>query len=262
MKFRILFSASLFTLLAVNAYAQDHDHEHSDIEFGYENGALVIEPGELTTEGIMIFESEFEVLEINGQSSLGADEPGFDTPVAEGLVVNPGDTAWLNVLNASNYSSVGVGIVNYYNPNSGMLELLGLSEQISIIDNTETGTDDLILGSSMADGQDNPQFIGIADDNGEIHDHVVFDLLNEESMPLGAYGILFQLQTDFDFDGIMDLTSDEFWIVFNHGMTESDFENFAIPAFGPSSAGVPEPGSAAILFVAGSLAGLRRRKVG
>lgn len=259
MKFRILFSISLFSLLAVNAYAQNH--EHSDIEFGYENGALVIEAGEFTTEGIMIFESAFEALEIDGQPSLGADEPGFDTPVGEGLVVNPQDTAWLNVLDASEYSSVGVGYVNYYDPHSGMLELLGLPNQIGIIDNTETGTDDLVIGSSISDIQDNPQFIGIADDNGEIHDHVVFDLLNEGSMPLGAYGMLFQLQTDFDFDGIMDLTSDEFWIVFNHGMTESDFENLAIPAFGPTSGAVPEPGSAAILFVAALVFGLRRRIV-
>ena len=110
--------------------------------------------------------------------------------------------------NRPGFSSVGLGYVNYYNPNTGMLELLGMSDQISIIDNT-AATDDLVLGLSLSNVDDNPQFIELADGLGEIHDHVVFDLLNDATMPLGAYGILFQLQTDLNpLDGIIDFTSE------------------------------------------------------
>ena len=259
MKFRVLFLASVVSLLAVNAYAQ---HQHAgDIEFGYDNLAtpteLEVEAVELTTEGIMIFESEFEELDPLAPGDFSADEPGFTTNDGEGLLVNPGDAIFLNFLDASAHSSVGVGYVNYYNPGTNMLEELFGLNQIAVLDNS-AGTADLILGSSISG--DNPQFLGLGDGDGDVHDHVVFDLLNDASMPLGAYGLLLEMQSDFAvLDGNMDLTSDKFWIVFNHGMDEEDFENLAIPAFGTSA--VPEPGAATVLLFATSMVAFRRRRI-
>ena len=256
MKFRILFSAGLFSLLAVNAFAQDHGH--SDIEFSYEGGELVIEPsGEITTEGILLFEGEIEELtELGG--GLGAEDPGFEVP---GSPPPTPDAAFLNIVDASQFSEVGLGYVNYYNPNTDMLELLGLPDQFRIIDNTDTNND-LILGGSSLSG-DNPQFVGVADADGEIHDHVIFELLNEAEMPIGAYGFMFQMRTYLDFDPAMfnpDFVSEEFWIVLNYGLDEDIFEEFAVPAFGPPPTGaIPEPGAAALMLLGTCVFGLRRR---
>ena len=58
MKFRFLFSAVAVGLLAASAHAQ---HGHSDIEFGYDDlmtpSELEIEAGEVTSDGILFFES-------------------------------------------------------------------------------------------------------------------------------------------------------------------------------------------------------------
>lgn len=229
-----------------------------DLELGYDDvnspGLIEIEQIEITNEGILLFEADFEELDPNEPGNFSADEPGFNTNAGEGLLVNFNDEILLNVLDASQHSAVGVGYVNYYNPATMMLEALG---RISILDNS-SGTAHLVLNGSTIESGDNPQFIDRGDSVGDIHDHVVFDLLDDGTAPAGAYGLLLQLQSDFaTVDGNPDLSSEPFWLVLNHQMDPTDFENFAIPAFGTA---IPEPGSLAILGIGALATMLRRRR--
>lgn len=256
MKCSVLFSTLVLALVSTNAYAQ-----HSDVEFGYDNlsspGAFVFDASDFTTEGFIFFESEMEELDPFTPGDFSSDEPGFATNGVEGLLVNEADEIWLNVLDASAHSSFGVGYVNYFNPTTEMMEASG---RLGVYDNS-AGTADLILSGGSIESGENPQFLGLGDDEGDIHDHLIVDLLDDDTAPTGAYGMMFQLQSDFaTADGTMDLDSDPFWIVWNHGMTESDFDSIALPGFGVSA--VPEPGTASCLvFVLASMSlGRRRRK--
>ena len=230
-------------------------HKHSDIEFGYNDvnnpTAFIIEGDEITSDGIRFFESEMEELDPLDPGNYFSDEPGFDTNPDEGLFVNHGDQIWLNAVDASANSPFGVGYVNFYNPMTDALEAYG---RIGIIDNSNS-TDDLILSGLDIESGPNPQFLGLGDSNGELHDHIIADLLDDNSTLVGAYGLMFELQSDFDGDGNSDLTSEKFWIIWNYGLSEEQFENQALAKFGV----VPEPGSAVVITLA-SLALLRRRR--
>ena len=254
MRIRLL-SMMLLLAPASLSYAQ----HAGDIEFGYNSTmdptAFAIEEVGVTSEGILYFESEFGTLDPNNPGDFSSDEPGFNTNPAEMLLVNPGDQIWLNALNASLLSSFGRGFVNYYNPTTDALEASG---RLRVIDNT-TGTVDLILNGDAIESGPSNQFIGLGSNAGEVHDHLVLDLLDDTTAPLGAYGVMFQFQSDFaTADGNMDLSSDPFWIVWNHGMSEADFENLAMPRFG--AAAVPEPTAASLLTLAAAGSLLRRRR--
>ncbi len=241
----------VLSLLSTQAVGQ-----HSDIEFGYDNTSsptgFVIEQDNTTFDGIQYFESEFD--EFLGD--FFADDPGFVTNDAEGLLVNSGDNVWINFLDASSNSAFGVGFVNYYNPLTDTLQAVG---RISVTDNGGGGTADLVINGASIESGVNPQFLGTGDVDGDIHDHVTFDLLDDGSAPDGAYGVLVQLQSDFDTpDGNMDLNSDAFWIIFNKGMTEQDFDEKALLAFGVGA--IPEPSSASFLVLGASVFLLRRRR--
>ncbi len=253
MKFRLLISAFVACLLPASLFAQ-----HGDIEFGYDDinapSSIFIEQFEVTSDGILLFESEFEALDPFDPNDFGSDEPGFATNASENLFVGESDQIFVNALDAANVSAFGVGYVNYFNPNTGALEAFG---QIEVNDNTAATQDLLLNGANIQSGV-NPQFLGTGDSDGDVHDHIVFDLFDDNS-PLGAYGVLLQLQSDFGpTDGVFDLNSAPFWIVFNHGLDEDVFENQALPAFGLSA--IPEPGSGAVLVVAASIFALRRRR--
>ncbi len=258
MKFSVLFSALAMVTMATNVFAQ----HAGDVEFGYDNASsptsFIIEATEFTTENIQFFESEMEELDPFNPGDFSSDEPGFTTNVGEGFMVNEGDQIWLNALDASAFSSFGVGYVNYYDPNTGILEDSG---RLGIYDNS-LSTADLILNGGAIESGPNPQFIGLGDVDGDVHDHLIVDLLDDGVAPDGAYGVMFQLQSDFSVaDGTMDLSSDPFWIIWNHGMSESDFESFALPSFGVASA-VPEPTSMGFLAAGIAALALRRRRRG
>ena len=51
-------------------------------------------------------------------------------------------------------------------------------------------------GAGIKSGQ-GPQFIDFGNGSNLVHDHLDFDLVDDSS-PFGAYGIMFQLQSDFD----------------------------------------------------------------
>ena len=220
----------LLCLFSTGLYGQ---HAHSDLEFGYDNlntpTAFEIEEVESTSDGFLFYEAEMEELDpIGDPGNFSSDEPGFTTNALEGLLINEEDQIWLNAVDAATYSLFGVGYVNYYNPGTDSLDAVG---NLAVQDNTSS-TDDLILSGAMATGP-NPQFLGLGDMDGDLHDHVVINLLDDATAGIGAYGVMFQLQADFDpFDGNIDLTSETFWLIWNHGMSEEDFETRALPRFG------------------------------
>ena len=232
MKLNVFFSTIVLGMMSTNLFAQ----HAGDVEFGYDGlsspSSFVIEATDFTTDGIIYFESEMEELDPFFPGDFSSDEPGFTTNESEDLLVNPGDQIWLNALDASAHSLFGVGYVNYYNPSTDSLEVLG---RIGIYDNSGSTADLRLDGDSIESGI-NPQFIGLGDADGDVHDHLIIDLLDDSSAPIGAYGIMFQLQSNFQkSDGTMNLSSEPFWIILNHGMSETDFDTLALPKFGISS---------------------------
>ncbi|MDG1875767.1 MAG: PEP-CTERM sorting domain-containing protein [Mariniblastus sp.] len=255
MKFHVFYSIVILTMTSSNLFAQ----HAGDLEFGYDSLAaptsFVIESTDFTSDGFLYFESEMEELDPFNPGDFSSDEPGFTTNDGEGLLVNEGDQIWLNAVDASSRSTFGVGYVNYYDPTSGTLTSLG---RLGIYDNSGS-TSDLILSGGSIESGPNTQFIGLGDVDGDVHDHLIVDLLDDATAPNGAYGVMFELQSDFSAaDGTMDLTSDAFWIVWNHGMSDADFDSLALPAFGVSA--VPEPGSLSLLAFGVPALVLRRRR--
>ena len=214
--------------------------QHNDVEFGYDDHVtpttFLIDPLAFdfrTLDDIILINSSMEELDPFDPGEFAADQPGFTTNPNAGLFVNPGDSILINVLDATVDSDFGVGYVNYYNPLTDSLQATG---RIAFQDNTSS-TEDLVLNGDMIESGDSPQFIRVADSGGDVHDHIVWDLLDDDTAPLGAYGILVEMNSDFaPNDGTVDLKSERFWIVFNHGMSQEDLENLALPKFGVVSA--------------------------
>ena len=238
------FFASLATLfLASVSFAQED--VHSDIEFGYDDAktpqVVLVESDELTSEGIQITEGDFITL----GSETFADNPGFITPLDEGLRVNPNDRITVRYLNAAEETEVGVGFVNFYDPATGEISAAGRIEisnqpgDLTILDGPElaVGSADLLLSlgsdgtlDSNAPEEDENRLL----DEGEIHNHLIYDLRGEQTQ--GAYGILFQIEADFadengEVDGVVDVTSAPVWLILNNGLDEEVFEEEAVAAF-------------------------------
>jgi hypothetical protein len=230
---------------------EDDDHDgHPDIILGYNNlvtpSFIEIEGTPLSANGFLLFEADF------GQFFSTID-PGFSTEPADGLEITPGHSLFLQTINASSAVQGGqlLGFVNFFDDETGQITAWG---QITITG--EGGSSWQLNGSSAVGG---PVLIQVADDvEGGIHDHVAFDLLGDTDK-VGAYGVLFSLFTH-DANGNFVAASDNFWIVFNNGMDDAEFESRAVAAFGNFSA-VPEPGSGLLLcgVALAAFAGRRRR---
>jgi hypothetical protein len=248
---------TLLTLAFVAMLSSVSVAQHSDVEFGYDDianpTAIIIENDETTIEDIQFFESEFEDEFNNGNFS--SDEPGFATNDLESLLFNSGDAVSLRVLDASTVSSFGQGFVNFYDPTN---DSLGASGRISVGNSAPGAPPAAIFDGATHDASSgvNLQLIETADDDGDIHNHLVFDLLDDATAPAGAYGLL--VEVDATDTAGSTITSDAFWIIINHQLEEDVFETSALGAFGVTA--VPEPASGAILIgIAGAIL-VRRRK--
>ena len=207
----------LFVLLLIASTTSTAIAQHSDIQFGANDGSVVILDGiEGFTDGFQIFEGNFPTF---GFSERFSENPGFLSE--NGNMVGAGDEVELEVLHSDTFGSY----LTFYDEVAQAF--VPTDATITIEDNMGTNTSDLVVGNLALSGE-NPQFLQTADGLGEVHAHIDF-LLSEEAEVnnFGAYGILFKLVTDNP--ELEDSTP--VWLVFNYGMNPSDFDNFAIPAF-------------------------------
>ena len=215
--------------------------QHSDVEFEYDNGQIVVYGGEPSSlDASRLFEGECPT---SGLSQNFSSDPGFASEVAEGLGVNPGDDIFLNFV-----LSPSLGGALQYHDGSGF----AATTANTLVEGNAPGATDLTITSGGFSG-DNPVFLQTADSAGDIHSHVDFTL--SAGAAQGAYGLLVELETSAP--GISN--SDPFWFVFNHGLDEITFEDVVVPAF-QGGAAIPEPAFPILLGIGSIGLGLRRRR--
>ena len=187
----LLTSLTALLLAAPPAIAQ-----HSDVEFSYVNNKIEIVFG---LEG-RIFEGDMPT---SGGLAGFANEPGFASEVSEGLGINPNDLI--------SYQVVG-GLL--YHDGGGFAST---PETIAGDDAPNFGT--VIISQSTTAGDGLGGVIGQAGGSGDFHADPGWQL----SVPAatGAYGIALAVSTDEP--GIAD--SDSFYIVFNFGLDDPNFES-------------------------------------
>jgi hypothetical protein len=188
-----------------------------DVTFQYDGGGISILAG---VEGLK-FEGDFPT---SGIFARFASDPGFISELDQGLGINGGDIVSYNVLNNLYFWSAATQ--DFADPGAATIT----------IDNAVGG--DTVVGGST--GEIAPGgIIGQADGSGNFHAHVDYTL--SLGAAFGAYGMLWELDTDEP--GIAD--SDPFFLVFNYGLSEEDFET-AVDAFA-----VPEPSTWLLAAMAG-----------
>ena len=277
-------AAAIAVLFSSLGHAQDLE-VHSDIEFGFapdsEELEFEIENDIVNDDGFQVFEGSLG-LSLGNQSTT--DNPGFITPVDEGLTVNEGDNIFVRVLNAAQTegNTIGSGFVNFYDPSNPDAGIQSNGGTITVIGNDPNDPDvnvvssfdgdELVQGIEslfLAQGSDGTFFSdtppSLEEDNvalevlGEIHSHLNFAFQADAVTP-SAVGLLLQFEADLASvagDGI-DVVSDPFFLVFNNGLSEEVFETQALPAFGVNA--VPEPTSGILLAAVGSAILTRRRR--
>lgn len=239
-----------------NAYAQVQDD--LDVVLGYDDLAnpteiMLAGIDGMTLNSIPIFIDFFGSPNPFAPDDLATDNPGFITndQLGPGFLVNEGDEIFVNILDASERpASGGVGYVNFYNPAEDRIEASGrisVGELPNDPDVPELCLDgDAIVACDQGVLGDTRRFVdegrisfaGL--DGFGIHQHIFFDLLDDEQAPAGAYAVLMEIQSDFfPVDGEIDLTSEPFWVIWNHGLSATQMQNDALPAFINASATVP-----------------------
>ena len=284
-------AAAIAVLFSSLGHAQDLE-VHSDIEFGFapdsEELEFEIENDTVNDDGFQVFEGSFGIA-LGNESTT--DNPGFITPVDEGLTVNQGDNIFVRVLNAgeTDGNTIGSGFVNFYDPSDPDAGIQSDGGTITVIGNDPNDPDgdiaavfdgdvpvSLIESLFLAEGSDGtfisdlpPSLLGDEIDDeqnielgvGEIHNHLNFTFAADADAPSAfAVGLLLQFEADLASvagDGI-DVVSDPFFLVFNNGLSEEVFETQALPAFGVNA--VPEPTSGILLAAVGSAILTRRRR--
>jgi hypothetical protein len=212
------FGLSLLVVLlcSSNAFAQ----HAGDIEIGLEGGQLVVEPGD---EG-WLFESEFP--QSPDPLAYFTDEPGFE---ADDGVLDAGEELSVELL-------------------SGLLFWNGAS-----VGAAPAGTALAIdqgparLASLTGAGPLNAFVLGSADDEGGLHAHLDFLLLQENGAtppvlepggPLGVFGLHLRLTSP------QHGASQPLLIAFNNGLPDDDFAAAAEALAAHAGVPVPEPATA------------------
>ena len=260
----------IFSILFVGLMtSQSFGQLHSDIEFGYvfdtasNPTGFEIEGTETTSEGVLLFEAELDGTSAFNPDDVFAVEPGVETNPGEGLVVGAGDQIFLTPVNAAGIIQAGAGFVNFYDLASDSITASG---RFGISTPNFGGPEVILNGASVESALGIDTLVGTADPTGFFHTDPRFDLEDDQSAATGAYGVLFELNADFadengDVDGVFDLTSDPFLIVFNNGLDEIVFEEQAVAAFVGGPASIPEPAAGVLLSgMLGSLLLRRRRR--
>jgi hypothetical protein len=225
----VTFSVSIVALVGSTATALA---QHAgDVAFHYDAGVISIIPGD---EGL-IFEGDFPT---TGLLARLASDPGFISELDQGLGINPSDIVSYNVLD------------NLYYWNPATQDFASPGAATITVDNP-VGSDTIIGGATgvIAPGG----ILGQADGDGNFHEHVDYALSSDAA--LGAYGLLWELDTDEPGIG----NSQAFFMVFNYGLELEEFET-AVGAF----AAIPEPSSftlGAMALAALAIAGRRSRRL-
>ena len=158
-----LFFVALGSMLSSNAALGQDDEHAGDIEFEYSTDQIILMDAEeaSASDASFIFESDFGVDSFAGFT----DEPGFISETDIGLGIGANDIVGYNVL-SNRFNET----LSFWNPVSGQLE--DTSATLTISDNPG-GTLQVSQTSVAGDGMGT---IGQADDTGDFHTHIDFQL--------------------------------------------------------------------------------------
>jgi hypothetical protein len=205
-KTRCAITATLcFSSLALGLSASKAEAQiiHSDIQFSYAAGKILVDTGQ--TPGVAV--GEFPV---DGFFKQFDNNPGFASEGDVGFGINPHDTVYYNVLEN----------LTYWDGSS--FQSPAAATQIRVDNN---GAPDTIIGSTSGaqPGAHAPlaNGIGQADGLGNLHSHLSF-FLEPNPSPAPAYGV-YGLQLSLSSSAAGITASDPFFIAFNFGLSESQF---------------------------------------
>lgn len=225
-------------LMSPSANAQ---HLHAgDIVPSLSNGQLVITNGHIAGNGWKLFEGNFRDLTLG---LFGTRNPGFDSAPD---TFQAGSQIWYR----------GVGTLGFWN--GSMWGNAPLGSEIRVTDSLGSIATFSGLGVSQPEGVIDEVVAG-----QEVHQHVRFDLFPQNDSSIGAYLIALQLisRTGNGTAPGPHRDSDPFYIAFNAGLLEDDFER-SVDAVG-AVAQIPVPPAIALMLggiaVLGA-AGVRRRR--
>lgn len=227
--------AAALVFAAGSVAAQEHLHD-GDIELSIVGNKITAVGGHESEygSGYSIFEGSLETL--LGGPRWRTTDPGFDSEAGTFLETDALSFAPIGVLSFWNGSAWG-------SPGAAVLTVRDSLDEVVTYSGTGTSATGDFTG-----------FIADGGATGSIHQHLTFTL---QSNPLGsqpaqgAYRIAMQLTSP------SYTSSDPFWLVFNRGLSDEDFEASVM------AMAVPEPETYALMGLGLGLIGFvaRRRRV-